>query len=88
MNNLLSYCGLVDARISASEKDLPVRKAHFNRPNMILNYCTVIMTTIYIAQYQNKTFLSSQWPSMYSKLKSLLLKSHWNQMFNFSQFTV
>ena len=23
-NNLLSYCGLVDARISASEKDLPV----------------------------------------------------------------
>jgi hypothetical protein len=22
----LSYCGLVDARISASEKDLPVRK--------------------------------------------------------------
>ena len=26
MNNLLSYCGLVDARISASEKDLPVIK--------------------------------------------------------------
>ena len=24
LNNLLSYCGLVDARISASEKDLPV----------------------------------------------------------------
>ena len=24
MNNLLSYCGLVDARISGSEKDLPV----------------------------------------------------------------
>ena len=24
MNNLLSYCGLIDARISASEKDLPV----------------------------------------------------------------
>jgi hypothetical protein len=24
MNNLLSYCGLVIARISASEKDLPV----------------------------------------------------------------
>ena len=24
MNNVLSYCGLVDARISASEKDLPV----------------------------------------------------------------
>ena len=25
MNNLFSYCGLVDARISASEKDLPVQ---------------------------------------------------------------
>ena len=24
MNNLLSYCGLVDMRISAPEKDLPV----------------------------------------------------------------
>ena len=24
MNNLLSYCGLVDTRTSASEKDLPV----------------------------------------------------------------
>ena len=24
MNNLLSYCGLIDERISASEKDLPV----------------------------------------------------------------
>ena len=26
LNNLLSYCGLVDARISASEKDLPVQR--------------------------------------------------------------
>ena len=26
MNSLLSYCGLVDVRISASEKDLPVHK--------------------------------------------------------------
>ena len=25
MDNLLSYCGLVDARISTSEKDLPVQ---------------------------------------------------------------
>ena len=24
MNNLLSYCGLVDPKISASDKDLPV----------------------------------------------------------------
>ena len=26
MNNFLSYCGLVDARISASEKNLPLFK--------------------------------------------------------------
>ena len=26
MNNLLSYCGLTDARMNASEKDLPVLK--------------------------------------------------------------
>ena len=26
MNNLLSYCGLVDTRISASEKKLPVKQ--------------------------------------------------------------
>ena len=28
MNNLLSYCGLVDARIRASNKDLPVSVLH------------------------------------------------------------
>ena len=30
MNNLLSYCGLVDARIRGSDKDLPVPKQHFH----------------------------------------------------------
>ena len=29
MNNLLSYCGLVAARISASDKDLPVNRTKF-----------------------------------------------------------
>ena len=28
MNNILSNCGLIDARISASEKDLPVHIEH------------------------------------------------------------
>ena len=32
MNNLLLYCGLVDARIRASEKNLPVHKS-FNKSN-------------------------------------------------------
>ena len=26
MNNLLSYCGLIDERMSTSDKDLPVQK--------------------------------------------------------------
>ena len=30
MNNFLSYCGLVVAKISASEKDLPVKVLHTN----------------------------------------------------------
>ena len=28
MNSLLSYCGLTDARVRASEKDLPVTKSN------------------------------------------------------------
>ena len=32
MNNLSSYCGLVDARISASDKDLPVIAVLVIRP--------------------------------------------------------
>jgi hypothetical protein len=31
MNNLLSYCGLVDAKIRASDKDLPVQSTSYNR---------------------------------------------------------
>ena len=29
MNNFLSYCGLVDVRINASDKDLPVKQSFF-----------------------------------------------------------
>ena len=35
MNNLLSYSGLVDARISASEKDLPVHRTEMKENNPI-----------------------------------------------------
>ena len=31
MDNLLSYCGLVDARLRTSEKDLPVHEKLSNR---------------------------------------------------------
>ena len=39
MNNLASYCGLVDARISASDKDLPVMFVH-------LLMCTLCMAIL------------------------------------------
>ena len=35
MNNLLSYCGLVKIRISASEKDLPVSDHNFKNENLV-----------------------------------------------------
>ena len=35
MNNLLSYCGFVDARISASEKDIPAPQIELNP---LINY--------------------------------------------------
>ena len=41
MNNLLSYCGLVDARISASEKDLSVPSNHFNGIEAAFNLGTL-----------------------------------------------
>ena len=33
MNNLLSYCGLVDAKIRASDKDLPVQVQSMKIPS-------------------------------------------------------
>ena len=42
MNNLLSCCGLVDSRISAPEKDLPVRTALFS--NSAINQNLMIFT--------------------------------------------
>ena len=34
MNNLSSYCGLVDAKITASDKNLPVRSLKNLDPDM------------------------------------------------------
>ena len=40
MNNVLSYCGLVDAKIRASEIDLPVvHHAHQKKNSFFLPYC-------------------------------------------------
>ena len=39
MNNLSSYCGLVDAKIRASDKDLPVRRTY-----LLLKYWATVWT--------------------------------------------
>ena len=48
MDNLLSYCGLVDARKSASEKDLPVLGIK-DLANMYLNFLTYLLTAQVLA---------------------------------------
>ena len=39
MNNLLSYCELVDAKIGASDKDLPVLFAVNTRVSIVYGTC-------------------------------------------------
>ena len=48
MNNLLSYCGLNDAKIRASDKDLPVQVVIIVR-DFRLNFCKLF--TYYLAQH-------------------------------------
>ena len=36
MNNLLSYCGLVDEKMSASEKDLPVLQSIYTQLSFLI----------------------------------------------------
>ena len=75
MNNLLSYCGLVDARISASEKNLPVC--------MLEQYLAVI-------RFFNKPFIKSLTTSFYSasqwifalKNKCLKIPIFWGAILN------
>jgi len=38
MNNLSSYCGLVDAKIRAADKDLPVMNQTFDFANELNNF--------------------------------------------------
>ena len=61
MNNLLSYCGLTDARMRASEKDLPVlRREHVNKMGNLLN---PYLLTVLLSIYFNKLPCHQQYPS-------------------------
>ena len=47
MNNLFSYCGLVDARISGSEKDLPVSSYYLWNERLRITYSSAQYDTNY-----------------------------------------
>ena len=57
MNNLSSYCGLVDAKIRASDKDLPVPRVHCyfftnkKKPPVIDSLWLLLLNTIRIFSY-------------------------------------
>ena len=57
MNNLLSYCGLVDARISASEKALPV-------PGNSINYNSAVNQKL-LDELSNRYLLHGMFNSTY-----------------------
>ena len=48
MNNLLSYCGLVEPRISASDKDLPVRVVNLKL------FCLIFRTILGLQHVQKQ----------------------------------
>ena len=65
MNNLLSYCGLTDARMSAFEKDLPLFCDYFiyvcfiilaNKANFKSAVGRALIGTRVITKYNNRTY--------------------------------
>ena len=58
MNNLLSYCGLVDAKIRASDKDLPVllTKSEAKTPEFDAN-TEPVLRTLQVNLFQKPLFL-------------------------------
>ena len=82
MNNLSSYCGLVDARITASDKDLPVLK---NVPSPLRILCKVTQKRLHVIVKKKWTFLAlfSFLPATASKLspyfvgQNIILLTKW-----------
>ena len=63
MNNLLSYCGLSDDRMRASEKDLPLSKSHHSWTGSEKNECSRenLMPVLSRKIYLNKSGLFGIW---------------------------
>ena len=98
MNNLLLYCGLVDARISSSDKDLPLGQTSFSHlrstflkllVNTNLIFCKVQFRSTYV--HSTVAIFFIRFPVSNSKNKSILpfescVKNHkaeiWNEQMN------
>ena len=59
MNNLSSYCGLVDAKIRASDKELPVAKIFFPGPHLTEHSVAWVLTE-YTSEKKGKYYIVSQ----------------------------
>ena len=74
MDNLYSYCGLVDAKIRASDIDLPVRENFFEYPNFKYNH-----------RAANRDLLSQISNMDFQFLAIWTVKVVWENVFNFAK---
>ena len=65
MTHLLSYCGLIDVRISASEKDLPVKRPHIGHKNF--GSLSRSWTTVQILTIRSRFFFVAKYRSVNTK---------------------
>jgi hypothetical protein len=69
MNNLLSYCGLFDAKIRASDKDLPVKIYLVNKMLVALfskSITTTVLEFIFLHHYIRFEMINLDYPVTYS----------------------
>ena len=75
MNNLLSYCGLVDAKISASEKDLPVHVTFWPKR---LSYKTLFLFNLWWLDHSGSKLTKNISSILFFKLFLLFKQSCMN----------
>ena len=63
MNNILSYCGLVDVKINTSDKDLPVINLFYCVTDRLHNTIVIISDSILEGQCQEKKCQAIKWLS-------------------------
>ena len=75
MNNVLSYCGLIDAKIRASDKDLPV-SGQLRIPNRLL--LKVIRNFVLHISYKRLSFCQNDPPMGKSLWQKESMATHRN----------